>query len=154
MIFLFKPNISKFISIIYLNLKYQIIFPLGSIIRSLKYFINWKICIPTKNWLQIAINNQLDKKIKAIRFDRGHEYYGRYDRSCEKHLVPFMRYLKECGIISWYTMQGTPSRNSVGDRKNGSLRRYGEEYDNSFFFTKVTMRRDHTDHSLYSQSST
>lgn len=30
-----------------------------------------------------------------------------------------MRYLKECGIISWYTMQGTPGQNSVGDRKRG-----------------------------------
>ena len=40
--------------------------------------------------------NQLNKRIKAIRSDRGGEYYGRYDGSGEQHPGPFSKYLEEC----------------------------------------------------------
>ena len=45
------------------------------------------------------VENQLNKKIKAVRFDRGGEYYGRYDGSGEQRPGQFAKYLMECGII-------------------------------------------------------
>ena len=42
---------------------------------------------------------QLGKKIKAVRSDRGGEYYGRYDGSGEQRPGPFVLFLKECGIV-------------------------------------------------------
>ncbi|RVW94541.1 Retrovirus-related Pol polyprotein from transposon TNT 1-94 [Vitis vinifera] len=57
------------------------------------------------------VENQLSKKIKAVRSDRGGEYYGRYDGSGEQRPGPFAKYLMECGIVPQYTMPGTPSQN-------------------------------------------
>ncbi|RDY14167.1 hypothetical protein CR513_00803, partial [Mucuna pruriens] len=54
---------------------------------------------------------QLGKKIKVIKSDRGDEYYGRYDGSGEQRLEPFALFLKECEIVSQYTMSGKPSMN-------------------------------------------
>ncbi|RVW38473.1 Retrovirus-related Pol polyprotein from transposon TNT 1-94 [Vitis vinifera] len=62
------------------------------------------------------VENQLSKKIKAVRSDRGGEYYGRYDRSGEQRPGPFAKYLMECGIVPQYTMPGTPSQNGVAER--------------------------------------
>ena len=62
------------------------------------------------------IENQLGKKIKAIKSNHGGEYYGRYDRLREQHLGPFARYLHECGIVPQYTMLRTPSQNGVAER--------------------------------------
>ena len=59
------------------------------------------------------VENQLSKKIKAIRSDHGGEYYGRYDGSGEQRPRPFAKYFMECGIIPQYTMSGNPSQNSV-----------------------------------------
>ncbi|KAA0038862.1 Retrovirus-related Pol polyprotein from transposon TNT 1-94 [Cucumis melo var. makuwa] len=59
---------------------------------------------------------QLGKKIKAVKFDRGGEYYGRYDGSGEKRQGPFAKYLEECGIVPPYIMLGKPSMNSVAER--------------------------------------
>ncbi|RVX01856.1 Retrovirus-related Pol polyprotein from transposon TNT 1-94 [Vitis vinifera] len=56
------------------------------------------------------VENQLSKKIKAVRSDRGGEYYGRYDGSGEQRPGPFAKYLMECGIVPQYTMPGTPSQ--------------------------------------------
>ena len=42
---------------------------------------------------------QLEKKIKAIKFDHGGEYYGRYDGSGEQSPWPFVLFLKECEIV-------------------------------------------------------
>jgi len=41
---------------------------------------------------------QLGKKIKAVKSDRGGEYYGRYDRSGDQHPGPFALFLTECVI--------------------------------------------------------
>ncbi|RVW67303.1 Retrovirus-related Pol polyprotein from transposon TNT 1-94 [Vitis vinifera] len=60
------------------------------------------------------VENQLGKKMKAIKFDCGGEYYGRYDRSNEQHPRPFAKYLMECGIVPQYTMLETPSQNGAG----------------------------------------
>ena len=37
------------------------------------------------------VENQLSKKIKAVRSDRGGEYYGRYDGSSEQRPGPFAK---------------------------------------------------------------
>ena len=68
------------------------------------------------------VENQLGKKIKAVKFDRGGEYYGRYDGSGEQRPWPFAKYFSECGIIPQYTMPGTPSENGVAERHNRTLK--------------------------------
>ena len=68
------------------------------------------------------VENQLSKKIKVVRSDRGGEYYGRYDGSGEQRPGPFTKYLMECGIVPQYTMSGTPSQNGVAERRNCTLK--------------------------------
>ena len=68
------------------------------------------------------VENQLGKKIKAVKSDRGGEYYGRYDGSGEQRPGPFAKYLSECGIIPQYTMPGTPNQNGVAERRNRTLK--------------------------------
>ena len=68
------------------------------------------------------VENKLGKKIKVVKSDRGGEYYGRYDGSGEQHPRPFARYLQECVIVPQYTMLGTPSQNSVVERRNQTLK--------------------------------
>ena len=46
------------------------------------------------------VENQFAKKIKAVRSDRGDEYYSRYDGLGQQCLGPFVKYLEECGFIS------------------------------------------------------
>ncbi|RDX83545.1 hypothetical protein CR513_35524, partial [Mucuna pruriens] len=65
---------------------------------------------------------QLGKKIKAVKSDRGGEYYGRYDGSGEQRLGPFALFLRECGIVPQYTMPGKPSMNGVAERRNRTLK--------------------------------
>ncbi|KAJ9535448.1 hypothetical protein OSB04_un001427, partial [Centaurea solstitialis] len=65
---------------------------------------------------------QLGKKIKAVRSDRGGEYYGRYDGSGEQRPGPFALFLKECGIVPQYTMLGSPRMNGVAERRNRTLK--------------------------------
>ena len=45
------------------------------------------------------VENQLSKRIKVIKSDRGGEYYGKYERSSKQRPGPFSKYLKECGIF-------------------------------------------------------
>ena len=68
------------------------------------------------------VENQLGRKIKAIKFDHGGEYYGIYDGPGEQRLGPFARYLQECGIVPQYTMPWTPSQNGVFERRNQTLK--------------------------------
>ena len=68
------------------------------------------------------VENQLSKKIKVVRSDRGGEYYGRYDGSGEQRPGSFTKYLMECGIVLQYTMSGTPSQNGVAERRNCTLK--------------------------------
>ena len=68
------------------------------------------------------VENQLGKKIKAVKSDRGGEYYGRYDGSGEQRPGPFSKYLSECGITPQYTMPRTPSQNGVAKRRNRTLK--------------------------------
>ncbi|TYK07960.1 retrotransposon protein, putative, Ty1-copia subclass, expressed [Cucumis melo var. makuwa] len=59
---------------------------------------------------------------RAVEFDRGGEYYGRYDGLGEQHPRPFAKYLKEYGIVPQYTMLGKPSMNDVAKRRNRTLK--------------------------------
>ena len=68
------------------------------------------------------VENQLSKKIKVVRSDRGDEYYDRYDGSGEQRSGPFTKYLMECGIVPQYTMSGAPSQNGVVERQNRTLK--------------------------------
>src|SRR3954465_4036915 len=60
---------------------------------------------------QNEVENQLNKKIKHLRSDRGGEYFS-YD---------FGNHLKACGIIQQLTPAGTPQRNGVSERRNRTL---------------------------------
>ena len=57
------------------------------------------------------VENQLDKKIKILRSDRGGEYLSH----------EFGDYLKEYGIVSQFTPPGTPQWNGVSERRNRTL---------------------------------
>ena len=50
------------------------------------------------------IENQLNKIIKPVIYDRGSEFYGRYDGSGVQRPDPYAKYLEECGIVPQYTM--------------------------------------------------
>lgn len=62
------------------------------------------------------VNNQLSKRIKHVKFNRGGEYYDIYDRSGEQGPPHFAKFLDECEIIPLYTMSSSPSMNSVTER--------------------------------------
>ncbi|RVW12961.1 Retrovirus-related Pol polyprotein from transposon TNT 1-94 [Vitis vinifera] len=63
---------------------------------------------------------QLGKPIKAVKSDRGGEYYGRYDET-GRNPGPFAKFLLECGIDAKYTLPGTPQQNGVAERRNRTL---------------------------------
>jgi hypothetical protein len=60
---------------------------------------------------QNEVENQCDKKIKALRSDRGGEYLSH----------EFSSHLKSCGIVPQLTPPGTPQRNGVSERRNRTL---------------------------------
>ena len=71
---------------------------------------------------KVEVENQLNKRIKNIRSDRGGEYYGKYDGSGEQRPGPFAKFLEECGIVPQYTMPGSPSMNGVAEIRNKTLK--------------------------------
>ncbi|KAL0439611.1 UNVERIFIED_CONTAM: transposon Ty1-A Gag-Pol polyprotein [Sesamum latifolium] len=70
------------------------------------YFITF-----TDNHSRLEVENQTNRKIKALRSDRGGEYLS----------GEFIDYLKENGILSQWTPPGTPQLNGVAERKNPTL---------------------------------
>ena len=60
---------------------------------------------------QKEVENQLNKKIKHLRSDRGGEYLS----------FEFEMHLKECGIVPQRTPAGTPQNNGVSERRNRTL---------------------------------
>ncbi|GJT65163.1 retrotransposon protein, putative, ty1-copia subclass [Tanacetum coccineum] len=60
---------------------------------------------------QNEVENQLGKKIKAIRSDRGGEYLSH----------EFVNHMKSCGIVSQLTPPYTPQHNEVSERGNQTL---------------------------------
>ena len=71
---------------------------------------------------KVEVENQLNKRIKNVRSDRGGEYYGKYDGSGEQHPRPFSKFIEECGIVPQYLMPGSPSMNGVAERRNKTLK--------------------------------
>ena len=67
-------------------------------------------------YFKVEVENQLNKRIKNVRFDRDGEYYGKYNGSGEQRPMPFAKYLEEYGIVPQYTMPGSPSMNGVAER--------------------------------------
>ncbi|KAL0440306.1 UNVERIFIED_CONTAM: hypothetical protein Slati_2513600 [Sesamum latifolium] len=70
------------------------------------YFITF-----TDDHSRLEVENQTNRKIKALRSDRGGEYLS----------GEFIDYLKENEILSQWTPPGTPQLNGVAERKNGTL---------------------------------
>ncbi|GJS65663.1 putative RNA-directed DNA polymerase [Tanacetum coccineum] len=66
------------------------------------------------------VENQLDRKIKVVRSDRGCEYYGRHT-DVGQAPRSFFDFCKDHGIINQYTMSGTPQQNGVAERRNRTL---------------------------------
>ncbi|KAL0378773.1 UNVERIFIED_CONTAM: Retrovirus-related Pol polyprotein from transposon RE2 [Sesamum radiatum] len=60
---------------------------------------------------RLEVENQISRKIKALRSDRGGEYLS----------GGFIDYLKENGILSQWTPPGTPQLNGVAERRNRTL---------------------------------
>ena len=63
---------------------------------------------------------QLGKPIKAMKSDRGGEYYGRYDE-IGQNPGPLVKFLLECDIDARYTMPNTLQQNGVAERRNHTL---------------------------------
>ncbi|GKC54550.1 putative RNA-directed DNA polymerase [Tanacetum coccineum] len=59
----------------------------------------------------LTVENQLSKKIKVLRSDRGGEYLSQ----------EFRDHLRSCGIISQLSPPGTPQHNGVAERRNRTL---------------------------------
>ena len=57
------------------------------------------------------VENQLSKKIKAVRSDRDGEYNAHFDEFCKKY-----------GIIHQTTIPYSPQQNGVAERKNRTLK--------------------------------
>ncbi|GJU71726.1 putative zinc finger, CCHC-type containing protein [Tanacetum coccineum] len=66
------------------------------------------------------VENQLDRKIKVVRSDRGGEYYGRHT-DVGQAPGSFFDFCKDHGIINQYIMPGTPQQNGVTKRRNCTL---------------------------------
>ncbi|GJZ79437.1 putative RNA-directed DNA polymerase [Tanacetum coccineum] len=66
------------------------------------------------------VENQLDRRIKVVRSDRGGEYYGRHT-DVGQAPGSFFYFCKDHGIIIQYTMPGTPQQNGVTKRRNCTL---------------------------------
>ncbi|KAL0463213.1 UNVERIFIED_CONTAM: hypothetical protein Slati_0208900 [Sesamum latifolium] len=60
---------------------------------------------------RLEVENETNRKIKALRSDRGGEYLS----------GEFIGYLKENGILSQWTPPGTPQLNGVAKRRNRTL---------------------------------
>ena len=60
---------------------------------------------------QNEVQNQLGKKIKFLRSDRGGEYMSH----------EFDDHLNSCGIVPRLSPPGTPQRNGVSERRNRTL---------------------------------
>ena len=76
------------------------------------------------------VERNLDKNVKIVKFDRGGEYYGKYDetRQCPG---PFAKFLESSGICAKYTMSGTPQQNGVVERHNRTLMDMGRSMLNN-----------------------
>jgi transposase InsO family protein len=81
--------------------RYDYVFLMRHKLESLKRFKEF----------QNEVENQFEKKIKALRSNRGGEYLS----------IEFNYHLKQCRIISQPTPPGTPQWNGVSERRNRTL---------------------------------
>jgi len=63
---------------------------------------------------------KFNAKIKCVHYDRGGEFYRRYDET-NRNPEPFAKFLLECGIEAMYIILGTPQQNDVAERRNRTL---------------------------------
>ena len=76
------------------------------------YLMKWKSEAFEKfKKFRAEVENQLGKRIKVIRSDRGGEYLRR----------DFKDYLTQNGIVSQLIAPGTPQQNGVAERRNRTL---------------------------------
>ena len=66
------------------------------------------------------VEKQLGKVIKVVRSDRGGEYYGKHGDAGQLK-GPFAKYLEDSGIVTQFTMPGSPKQNGVAERRNRTL---------------------------------
>ncbi|GJU64837.1 retrovirus-related pol polyprotein from transposon TNT 1-94 [Tanacetum coccineum] len=66
------------------------------------------------------VENQLNRKIKIVRSDRGGEYYGKHF-DLGQSLRLFTLYCQENEIVNHFTMPYTPQQNGVAERRNRTL---------------------------------
>lgn len=66
------------------------------------------------------VENQLNRKIKVVRSDRGGEYYGKHS-DVGQSPGPFALFCQEHGIVNQFTMPYTPQQNGVAERRNRTL---------------------------------
>nr|GFA27887.1 putative zinc finger, CCHC-type [Tanacetum cinerariifolium] len=69
---------------------------------------------------KVEVENQLDRKIKVVRSDKGGEYYGRHTDVVQAPRS-FFDFCKDHEIINQYTMPRTPQQNGVAKRRNRTL---------------------------------
>ena len=63
------------------------------------------------------VEKQCGKQIKIARSDKCEKYYGRYLKDGQV-LGSFVKFLQEHGIVTQYTMSGSPNQNGVAERRN------------------------------------
>ncbi|GJY35077.1 putative zinc finger, CCHC-type containing protein [Tanacetum coccineum] len=90
--------------------RYMYLFIINEKFESLEMFKTFKA----------EIENQLDRKIKVVRSDRGGEYYGRHT-DVGQAPGSFFDFCKDHGIINQYTMSITSQQNGVAERRNCTL---------------------------------
>lgn len=66
------------------------------------------------------VEKQLNENIKVVRSDRGGEYYGKHS-DLGQSKGPFALFCQDNGIVTQYTMPGTPQQNGVAERRNRTL---------------------------------
>ncbi|GJV27832.1 pol polyprotein [Tanacetum coccineum] len=96
-----KGGNKYFIMFIYLCTKYCYVYCLKSKDEAIEKFVLYK----TK------VKNQLGKKIKVVRSDRGGEY-----------MAPFAKLYAKHGIRHKFTASYSPQQNSIAERKNRTLK--------------------------------
>ena len=66
------------------------------------------------------VKNQLNRKIKVVRFDGGNEYYNRYNKS-DCNPGSFIKFLEQHNIVARYIMSENPQQKSMAKRRNHIL---------------------------------
>ena len=71
-------------------------------------------------FFKAEVDNQCGKHIKIVRSDRCGEYYGKYTENGQAPGA-FAKFLQKNGIVTQYTMSGSPDQNGVAERRNRTV---------------------------------